>query len=225
MVKLLLWEIENRAEVSERQMPKAPHKPVVLTLTDNMETELTELRVTTPERELIVTLVEPHLEFMDGGLSVHGYVDRPRRRTDPVENWFARPIAEAHGLPVPWRVEVVEAETKHAIYTIEPATLEEVYVVEGPTGGRIRHEDLQIDEYLATLEERELMLLGRGGRYKKRWIGDFGIQRLLRFELTVAGLTKHNGKDTEVLLRLTLSGVDRAAALLGERPHTTDVAW
>lgn len=120
---------------------------------------------------------------------------------------------------------MVEAETKHAIYTIEPATLEEVYVVEGPTGGRIRHEDLQIDEYLATLEERELMLLVRGGRYKKRWIGDFGIQRLLRFELTVAGLAKHKGKDTEVLLRLTPSGVDRAAALLGEQPHTTDVAW
>jgi hypothetical protein len=214
---MFLWQIESRSQWSQWN-PSEVFGPVALTLTDNLETELSELRVTAPDRVAVVTLVDPELTFEADGLRIEGHVNRRRSGTDPIECWVAQPVLEGFASPVPWRAEIVEKATGDSIDVIEPATIQEVEAVRNAVGAWTLLRDVSLDEYFAVDEgdEWEWMLLIRGPRSKKRWVDEYDIRSLNRFEVTLEGTAKHRGMQTEVLVKLTPSEISRAAQLLGE---------
>lgn len=172
MPPLLLWEIERFSEDHA-----ALHRPVTLHYKDSNDPGVKELRIETPDREHIATIVDVAWNFGDDGVWLRGYVNRPRRRADPLETWIAKPILDDESGPVPWRVEIVLSTSGETI-VMEPALVQEHPVTQDASGKVAALRDLGLDwtEWAAAEKEADYKLLIEPDRVARRWISDYDIR-------------------------------------------------
>lgn len=213
MPDILLWELES-VSVYERQRVLSP---VVLHFKDNLENEVKELSVETPDREHLLSLIDVDWEFEGDRLCVAGHVSGSRG-TDREEAWCAEPLLDDDSGPAPWRAEIILDGSGETIQVIEPALVREQPVTQDASGkmAALRDLDLDWEEWLVAEREAEYKLLIQPNRGPTRWISDYEIRWFNRFELSITGSTRHKRQQVNVIVKLTPSQIKRAAELLGE---------
>lgn len=108
---------------------------------------------------------------------------------------------------------VVVSDTGEPIATHEAAELAERYGY--PKGDRwVPYDELPNDWPLPEREEPEFRLRIKPDRGAVRWVEDFHVSRLLWFDLTVEGRTKHYREMVDCQLRLSPSLVAKATKQL-----------
>lgn len=189
--------------------------PAVLRLTDNPTTEAKELWVESLDGERPVTLIYPEIEMANDRLKIRGTVERTPPKIEHTEEWEAVPLTGRDGQVAPWRVEITTDEHNEVILAEEPATLSEEMWYRDSRGRLAREDEALLDEWGYPRGNPVERLIVRWARGSARPIDDYAISRLLPFELTIAGVTKHHGQEVDVTLSLTPSRIPEIAASLG----------
>jgi hypothetical protein len=214
-VDLIEWDVENAAPGAWGTDSEA-HCSVLLRLTDNPVTGLEELRIEIPDDETLMLFVEPRFWIESNALSISGHVPRSGYRTDPEEEWLARPLVD--GRPAPWKVEITASggDTEHLIDTVEPAHLEavwgRVYKGQWTADDALPYDFWSTGAWREIEAESTLRIRCRGS---VRNVDDWEVAKLRRWEVLIEGTTKHRGERTDVVVRLTPSRLIEAARSMG----------
>lgn len=208
----MLWSATLFQERTRYEEPEK-YGPVLAIVTDNVETEMTELRLYTPDpdRDLLIASVEPRIGFADRGLRITGWVSRSRGR-DVEEQWSLSPFG---GGPVAWRVEVRVEGEEEPFDVLDPATLIQDFTTTSKTGKRILVDELEGEDRWSDDSRAWEYALRIRTNHSKRWIIDPDVCKLLAWEIVVDGTTKHRGEMVPALLTVTHSKVPAARTLLG----------
>lgn len=189
--------------------------PAVLRLTDNPNTEAEELWIESPDRERRVTLLHPAIEVTNDRLKISGTVERTPPKIEHIEEWEAIPLTGQDGQSAPWRVEITADEHKEVILAEEPATLSEEMWYRDRRGRLAPEDQALLDEWGHPRGDPIERLVVRWAGGNARAIDDYAISRLLPFEFTIAGVTKHYGQEVDVTVILTPSRIPEVTASLG----------